>query len=166
MLGWSSLFLPARGIVQRSVLKANPQQRLNLARSAVTTSGVVGDFIVHDRPAGAVSGASALLRPRIVQEQEPTPGPSQGACNARDAHEAALDAQAEPGRTPTPLQGLSQTQQAPRRVAASNPPMGDLEEREHLPQELERDLRHQELEAHELELVRRSQTLKIRKLQL
>ena len=132
-------------------------------QDVVSETGVVEDFIVHDRPAGQASGCKSIPEaPQIEvigsdqatgidQAQQPTPGTSQGALSEWDAHEATQDAQSKPGRATTPLQCLSQTQQAPQRVET---PMDDPEERE-------RDLRHQELETRELELEGRSHSVPV-----
>ena len=137
-------------------------------KSVVSMTGVVRDVIVHDRPVGRSSGRFIISEPpqleaiqhsqmpAIGQAQEPMLDARQGTPNVWDMYRTAQDAQAQPGRTPMPLQGLSQVQQAPKRVKVS---LDQLEERECLLQECEHNLKHQELETHELELERRSQAL-------
>ena len=77
----------------------------NLVKSVISTTGVVGDFILHDRPAGKASGRTRVFEssqleviepnqvPVIVQAQEPTPSAIQGTPSTWDVHGTAQDAQ-------------------------------------------------------------------------
>ena len=47
----------------------------NLVKSVISTTGVVGDFILHDRPAGKASGRTSVFESSQLEVIEPNQVP-------------------------------------------------------------------------------------------
>ena len=81
-------------------------------KSVVRTPEVVGDFTVHDRPAGEASGCTGVpetpqlevIQPNQMSEiesvQDPMPDTWQDTPNSWDVYSTAQDTQAQPRRAP------------------------------------------------------------------